>query len=122
MEINGLVRGTDFDGINTTGLLTYGGALSLNFGAATGIGNTYDLFQIGAGSYTGSFASVSLGGLYSGNLTNSSGVWSGTNGGFTFTFTQSTGDLGITAVPEPATWALLAFSLTTVMVFRRRRA
>ena len=26
------------------------------------------------------------------------------------------------AVPEPATWALLAFSLTTVMVLRRRRA
>jgi hypothetical protein len=25
------------------------------------------------------------------------------------------------AVPEPATWALLAFSLTSVMVFRRRR-
>ena len=24
-------------------------------------------------------------------------------------------------IPEPATWALLAFSLTTVMVFRRRR-
>ena len=27
----------------------------------------------------------------------------------------------LSAVPEPATWALLAFSLTTVMVFRRRR-
>ena len=26
-----------------------------------------------------------------------------------------------TFVPEPTTWALLAFSLTTVMVFRRRR-
>jgi hypothetical protein len=28
----------------------------------------------------------------------------------------------INVVPEPATWALLAFSLTTVMVLRRRRA
>ena len=27
----------------------------------------------------------------------------------------------LTAVPEPSTWALLAFSLTTVMVLRRRR-
>lgn len=27
----------------------------------------------------------------------------------------------VTTVPEPATWALLAFSLTTVMVMRRRR-
>jgi autotransporter-associated beta strand protein len=30
--------------------------------------------------------------------------------------------INYTAVPEPATWALLAFSLTTVMVLRRRRA
>ena len=30
-----------------------------------------------------------------------------------------TGD--VAAIPEPATWALLAFSLTTVMVLRRRR-
>ena len=28
----------------------------------------------------------------------------------------------LSLVPEPATWALLAFSLTTVMVLRRRRA
>ena len=27
----------------------------------------------------------------------------------------------LTAVPEPATWALLAFSMTTIMVMRRRR-
>ncbi len=30
-------------------------------------------------------------------------------------------DFTLTAVPEPTTWALLAFSLTTVMVLRRRR-
>ena len=30
--------------------------------------------------------------------------------------------LGAAAVPEPATWALLAFSLTSVMVLRRRRS
>jgi len=37
-----------------------------------------------------------------------------------YTFTEATGIL--TAVPEPAVWALLAFSLTTVIVLRRRRA
>jgi len=30
-------------------------------------------------------------------------------------------ELNVTAVPEPSTWALLAISLTTVMVLRRRR-
>ena len=30
-------------------------------------------------------------------------------------------DLVLQAVPEPAAWALLTFSLTTVMVLRRRR-
>jgi len=35
------------------------------------------------------------------------------------TFSEVTGNLNV--VPEPATWALLAFSLTTVMVLRRRR-
>ncbi len=52
---------------------------------------------------------------------------------FTGTFAVALGNTGsiggdntqlyltYTAVPEPATWALLAFSLTTVMVLRRRR-
>lgn len=31
-------------------------------------------------------------------------------------------NISITGVPEPATWALLAFGLTTVMVLRRRRS
>jgi hypothetical protein len=49
------------------------------------------------------------------------GVWGLTSGNETGTFAQATGDLGLNVVPEPATWALLAFSLTTVMVLRRRR-
>lgn len=122
MEISGTGRGTSYDGINTgAGLLTYGGALTLNFGAATAGGNLYDLFQIGAGSYTGSFASVNLTGTYTDTLVNNSGIWSVTNSGFVFTFTESTGDLGITAVPEPATWMLAALGLTVTVVFRRRR-
>ena len=36
--------------------------------------------------------------------------------------TLAGGDIVLNAVPEPAPWLLLAFSLTTVMVFRRRRA
>ncbi|MEI7956473.1 MAG: autotransporter-associated beta strand repeat-containing protein [Verrucomicrobiota bacterium] len=57
--------------------------------------------------------------LYSGSLTfnvdtlaKSADFGSGPISGYSMEFT---------AVPEPATWALLAFSLTTVMVLRRRR-
>jgi autotransporter-associated beta strand protein len=56
--------------------------------------------------------------LYSGSLTftmatvaKTADFASGTIPGYSMQFT---------AVPEPATWALLAFSLTTVMVLRRR--
>jgi autotransporter-associated beta strand protein len=44
-------------------------------------------------------------------------------GGYTgaFTVDSATSALYLNVVPEPSTWALLAFSLTTVMVLRRRR-
>ena len=60
-----------------------------------------------------------------------SGMFSGFAEGATFTvganrfqasYVGGNGnDFTLTVVPEPATWALLAFSLTTVMVLRRRR-
>ena len=49
-------------------------------------------------------------------------TWSELNGGITYTFSESTGGLSVTAIPEPSTWASLAFNLATVMVLRRRRA
>jgi len=130
MEINGsTTRGTDYDGINVGTALTYGGNLTLAIGTTFGVGTyTFDLFQI-SGSQSGSFATggVTLTDNYTGTLVNNgSGVWSltqanGFGGNNTWTFTQSTGDLGLTVVPEPATWALLALSMTTIMVLRRRR-
>ena len=119
-ELNGISRGTQYDGVNVTGSLTNGGVLSLNFGSAflTG-GETFDLFNLSGGE-SGSFSAVNLIGAYTGSLSNTSGVWTGTVSGLDFTYTQATGDLGV--VPEPSTWALLAFSLTTVILFRRRRA
>ena len=124
MEINGsTTRGTDYDGINVGTALTYGGNLTLAIGTTFGVGTyTFDLFQI-SGSQSGSFATggVTLTDNYTGTLANNgSGVWGLTSGNNTWTFTESTGDLGLTVVPEPATWALVAFSLTAVMVLRRR--
>lgn len=43
------------------------------------------------------------------------------NGGRTYQFNEATGVLSVTAIPEPATWALLAAGLVTTVVFRRRR-
>ena len=120
--------GSDYDTINVSTALTYGGEMRLTFaGLVASNATPFTLFTGAAGS--SSFGSVTIygsGGSLAGSLTDSSGTWSGLAdlgyGGGTqqFTFTQSNGDL-IVAVPEPATWALLAFSLTTVMIFRRRR-
>jgi hypothetical protein len=51
-------------------------------------------------------------------------VWSFTDSSSnTWSFDQATGDLGVTAVPEPSTWALLAFGVGVgVMAIRRRKA
>lgn len=48
-----------------------------------------------------------------------SNIWTKAVGPSTYTFTEANGLL--TAIPEPATWGLLAFSLTTVLVLRRRK-
>jgi len=132
MEINGTTRSDgvtgNYDGINTgAGLLTYGGTLSMSFGATTTAGTTYDLFQIGAGSFAGSFTGVSISGSYIAALTNNSGVWTWDDvaDSLTFTFTQSTGDLVVTSytpVPEPSAYAALAgVGMIGFTLYRRRR-
>lgn len=134
MEINGTTRGTQYDGINLTGTasntLTYGGTLSLSFGAPVEAG-TYDLFALGSVVQTGDFTSVgatganvaSFGSLsitngtgWTANLTDTlAQTWS-------LTFVNSTGDLTIAAIPEPSTYAVLAgFGAIGVAFYRRRR-
>jgi autotransporter-associated beta strand protein len=121
MEINGTTLGLDYDNIDTNGALTYDGALTLALGSTFGGGTyTFDLFDLA--SQTGSFDSVTLSGLYSGTLVNNGfGVWGATtnSGNETWTFTQSTGDLGHVVIPEPR--AALLGALGLLMFFRRRR-
>jgi len=98
-----LSPGTGFDQISlsgTTPALIYGGTLTLNLTGSTQLG-VYHLFT-GFSSQSGTFTGIN---------------YSGGAGSFDY----ATGDLTLTAVPEPATWALLAVSLTTVMILRRRR-
>lgn len=119
MEITGTTRGTQYDGIDVAGLLTYGGTLTLT--SETLITNgVYDLFGLTSG--TGDFASIILSGTaYSDDaFTQFGDIWTVTVGEDTYTFSQITGDL--TVVPEPGTYALFGgmFALVYVMLGRRR--
>ncbi|MFM7242840.1 MAG: beta strand repeat-containing protein [Planctomycetaceae bacterium] len=119
LELSGTSRGTSYDGVNMAGALTYGGSLLLQFSGTLPEG-TYNLFS-GFASQVGSFASISAAGGYSGSLTEASGVWSGTFGPQTLTFTNATGDLVI--VPEPSLLLAAGGSLAIAIggVVRRLR-
>ena len=97
-------------------LLTRSGILTLSLTGITG--GTYSLTSSGFG---GAFTSGNINGTTSLTTTDGGLTLTGTDGTWNYTFTNATDALGIAAVPEPQTWALLAFSLTTVMVLRRRR-
>jgi len=107
---------------DSLGALTLSGNsfISLGSGAAIAFANS-------SASTWGSSFTLDLTGFVSGSSlrfgTNASGLTGiqlaqFTATGFSSFSLDSSGYL--TAVPEPATWALLAFSLTTIMVLRRR--
>ena len=85
-------------------------------GVQTGGSYTVSLFKF----YSDNGSTLTSSNITSGFLIGSLG--SGISGTPTLNYNSGGNsiDLTFTVVPEPATWALLAFSLTTVMVFRRR--
>ncbi len=127
MEIGGsTTAGTDYDRVSVAGALTYGG--TLNIVAFDLGGGAYDFAQtasfnlFGAGSRSGNFSSVSVGGTA---LADNSGVWTASVGGFDYTFSTANGILGIASpIPEPASAAALggAVLLGLAALRRRRRA
>ena len=128
MEIDGMsgagvTGGHDFvnlTGAGAAGVLTYGGALTLDIGSIFGIGGySWNLFDMA--SETGTFATIALADQYSGSLVNTSGVWDLTSGDNTWQFTESTGVLGLTVVPEPNVAALFG-GIGTLLLLRRRRS
>lgn len=124
MEILGLNRGVDYDGINVLGELTYGGALLLDVGTTFEINGVHILNLFEFASQKSSFDSISLGGQYGGALTNDGmGVWTTTTtqGGLSqvWSFSQSNGDLTITVVPEPSVVLLGVFG--PMLLLRRKR-
>jgi len=132
--------------IGGAGNFASGATFKMELGTAATAGTTYDQLAIG-GILTGSAAGnmkfdfTNLGSAQAG--TPYKVLTFGSVSGFTVTdlaminspgFTLDIGfngsgwkingtdlEVQFSAVPEPATWALLAFSLTTVMVLRRRR-
>jgi autotransporter-associated beta strand protein len=122
MEINGNgTRGIAYDGINVAGALTYGGSLELVIDSPFAPGDyTFDLLS-GFSSQTGNFTSVSLSGAYAGSFLRTGEVWELTSSGNTWTLDQLSGDLAVSVVPEPSTWALLALAVGTLLLTRARR-
>ncbi len=128
-EINGTTRGTTFDAVNVGGTLTYGGAVSLFFNAPITAG-TYDLFGGSSGgspaSVAGDFATLSIAGTFAESLTSgpvfSTGTgWTASSANWTYVFNNASGDLTISAVPEPSAFAALAGLAGLGFVGARRR-
>ena len=127
MEIDGtlgagVTAGHDFvnlTGSDVAGGLTYGGTLTLDIGFIFATGNySWNLFDFA--SEAGGFTSIALADQYIGSLTDSGGVWDLTSGTDTWQFTESTGALSLTVVPEPS--AALLGGLGMLALLRRRRA
>ncbi|QTN31446.1 autotransporter-associated beta strand repeat-containing protein [Akkermansiaceae bacterium] len=121
MEIGGITRDTQYDGVNVAGAMAYGGTLSIDLTTLFGGGSyTFDLFNL-TNAPTGNFTAVNLTGSYTGTLTNNLGVWTTTTNSAneSWTFTQSTGDLSLVVIPEPS--AALLGALGALALLRRRR-
>ena len=107
-------------------VLSLGGSLTNSSLARTGGVWSFDTNQSFSfndfGATTGTYHNLITGltGTESGLGTIAS--WTNTNGWTgTFVLNGSSIDLNLISTPEPATWALLTFSLAAVMIFRRRR-
>ena len=110
MELGGLARGTGYDALDITGSFTPGGTLTVSLinGFQPALGNSFDLFNFT--SIGGTFATLDLADISGSGLT-----WD-TSALYTI------GILGVTAIPEPSTYAaLLGACALTLVVCRRRR-
>ena len=117
LDITGLGDGA-FDRIVGIATFAQGGDITFTLSGSYVDGNSWNVF--GFSGKSGTFSSVALAGDYIGSLSWDGTNWTNTNiGGQSWKFDEAVGTLSV--IPEPATWGLLAFSLTTVMVLRRRR-
>lgn len=103
--------------------LTFGGTLTLDF-AGPSFASSYNLFDFG--SQSGDFTSVVATGGISGTFTSSGAdTWTGVFGDFTLSFSETTGILSVSAVPEPSTFAAISGVMALAVAgwhSRKRRA
>jgi autotransporter-associated beta strand protein len=118
-ELDGTTRGTGYDGLDIAGLTTFDGTLELDFGSTFADGTILDLFALG-GVPDGSFDFITGTGIYAGSFTNDGDLWTMVSGGKLLSFSESTGDLTFSAVPEPATAVALAGAAALAIVAWRR--
>jgi fibronectin-binding autotransporter adhesin len=86
--------------------LTFGNGLTINFSGSS-FASSYHLFDFG--SQSGDFSSVTLTGSIVGSLMLSSAdTWTGDIGGFALSFSEATGTLSVSSVPEPSTYAAIS--------------
>jgi hypothetical protein len=75
--------------------------------------------MINGATEIGEFTSIEVGSSY---LSDTGGLWSGSNDGVTYQFDDATGKLTVQAIPEPSTYALLGLgAIVTLVALRRRR-
>jgi autotransporter-associated beta strand protein len=117
LDITGTASG-EYDRIAGIATFAQGGDITFALTGSYVDGNSWNVF--GFSGRSGTFSSVALTGDYTGSLSWDGTNWTNTNiGGQSWKFDETAGTLSV--IPEPTTWALLAASLTTVMVLRRRR-
>jgi len=103
--------GTDYATVISSAgaILTKGGTLVVNFSSSfLSGGESFSLFQTSGGTLAGNFSGVSVTGSYIATLTDGgSGIWTGSDGGFNYTFNNNSGAFSVSAIPEPSTYAVL---------------
>lgn len=117
---SGGVAGADFDQLDVSGMLAYGGDLSIQgFGGylITQSGS-YDLFEFAW--QMGDFDSVTVGTTALTLTVGGWGVWTGSDGLASYTFSQENGVLDVVAVPEPGAMALGGLGGLALLLLRGR--